>query len=255
MARAYTQVHLKLLWGAGRVCAFPGCEEPLIAVATDADDAKPIAEIAHIVASSDKGPRGDPGFPDEERDLPGNLVLLCPTCHKKVDKQPNSYTSADLRGWKTEAERTGVATSVQAVVDVTFAELDAVSKSLLATPATPLDSLTLPTRPQAKLRHNQLGPESAELYQQGQLRFLDVEAFVADQSAWDDQFGERLAAGFRAQYAAFRTEGLAGDDLYVALAQWAAGGPAAGVRRIGAGLAILSYLFHVCDVFDREPST
>ncbi|MFE4975519.1 HNH endonuclease [Kitasatospora sp. NPDC056651] len=50
-----------------------------------------IAERAHVVAHSDDGPRADPGMPQDLRDDPSNLVLLCPSCHTKADKDPESH--------------------------------------------------------------------------------------------------------------------------------------------------------------------
>jgi len=77
------------------------------------------------------------------------------------------------------------------------------------------------------------------------------EVFFAHE--WNDEFAERLVAGFRAQYDELWHRGLRGDDLYIALADWASGGPLAPFPRKAAGVAIISYLFHTCDVFEREP--
>jgi HNH endonuclease len=54
----------------------------------------PIAERAHIVAHSAKGPRGDRAAPADYLKDPANIVLLCPTCHTKADKDPDAYPSA-----------------------------------------------------------------------------------------------------------------------------------------------------------------
>jgi hypothetical protein len=104
------------------------------------------------------------------------------------------------------------------------------------------------------MRHNDLTVAVAHYYTVGQLRFLDIEAFIATATGWDLDFGERLKAGFRAQYDALWQRGARGDDLYIALASWATGGSLASFPRQAAGVAILSYLFHVCDVFEPEPT-
>lgn len=54
-----------------------------------------IGEIAHIKARNKKGPRYDAALSADEKDSLCNLVLLCPTCHTIVDKNPQIY-SADL---------------------------------------------------------------------------------------------------------------------------------------------------------------
>jgi hypothetical protein len=55
-----------------------------------------IAERAHIVAHSEKGPRGDVEMSGSARNDPANLVLLCPTCHTTVDKDPAAYPAERL---------------------------------------------------------------------------------------------------------------------------------------------------------------
>jgi len=70
MGRSYTDRDLKILWGAGKMCAFPGCRTLLIAPATPSDPEQVIGKVCHIVAHSDDGPRGDPNFPPEDREKP-----------------------------------------------------------------------------------------------------------------------------------------------------------------------------------------
>ncbi|MFE4540343.1 HNH endonuclease [Streptomyces scopuliridis] len=67
----------------------------------------PIAERAHIVAHSDDGPRADSGISQPDRDSPSNIVLLCPNCHTKVDKAPESYP-ADYLTKAKEARKQAV---------------------------------------------------------------------------------------------------------------------------------------------------
>ncbi len=55
-----------------------------------------IAERAHIVAHSEKGPRGDVELSASARNDPANLVLLCPTCHTIIDKDPTANTAGLL---------------------------------------------------------------------------------------------------------------------------------------------------------------
>ncbi len=50
-----------------------------------------VAERAHIIPHSPEGPRGDAARENVAVDDPANLVLLCPTCHTKVDKAADEY--------------------------------------------------------------------------------------------------------------------------------------------------------------------
>jgi hypothetical protein len=254
MGRSYTDRDLKLLWGAAARCAFPGCKKKLIVPATENDEQQVIGIISHIVAHSDNGPRGDPNFPSEDRDKPENLILLCGTHHDMVDVQPNSYSPGDLLRWKTEHETWVDANLSDAVVALTFGELEAVASALVASVPPGEQQIDLPTPPARKMSHNGLSAAIAHYYRIGQLRFADVERFISDSASWDLDFGERLKAGFQTQYEIFWERGRRGDDLYIALANWSSGGPLAEFPRQAAGVAILSYLFHVCDVFEPEPS-
>lgn len=55
-----------------------------------------IAERAHVIAHSDRGPRADRTLTTAERSDTANIVLLCPTCHTQVDKTPESFPAQDL---------------------------------------------------------------------------------------------------------------------------------------------------------------
>src|SRR4051794_9931599 len=128
MGRNILESDMKVLWGAQAMCAFPGCRRPLILAATDHDPARVIGKVAHIVAHSDEGPRGDANFPATDREKPDNLILLCGTDHDRVDVQPNTYTSDDLRRWKREHEEWARDALSDALAAVTFAELDFVTR-------------------------------------------------------------------------------------------------------------------------------
>lgn len=87
---------IKLLWGraAGR-CSANGCHVDLTTVGTSIEA---IGEMAHIIARSSKGPRGRPeGGGSDEYD---NLILLCPSCHSRIDKNPADYPDWQLLEWK-----------------------------------------------------------------------------------------------------------------------------------------------------------
>lgn len=92
---------LKVLFAQSRNrCAAPGCEQPVIAPATSFDSAAPVAQIAHIVARSAAGPRGDPSFPSDQLHDESNLILLCGHHHALVDAQCSTFTVDELRRWK-----------------------------------------------------------------------------------------------------------------------------------------------------------
>lgn len=93
------QSTVKELWGASKnECAHPECNMKI----ADPDEKGVIGEICHIRAQSERGPRYDPSLDEEEIDAASNLVLLCPTHHTIVDKNPENYTPEQLEEWKEE---------------------------------------------------------------------------------------------------------------------------------------------------------
>ena len=93
---------IKILWGrAANRCAFPNCKIEL----TPDSEANTLGEIAHIVAESPKGPRGDTDIPRESRDDYSNLILLCPTHHKMIDNNLGEWTVEKLKQLKEDHEK------------------------------------------------------------------------------------------------------------------------------------------------------
>jgi hypothetical protein len=92
---------LKLLWGrAAGICSKPGCGEDLTALVERG--AYVVGEMAHVIARKPAGPRGTS---DGGSDRYDNLILLCPTHHRHIDKAPEGTYSEDLlREWKTQHE-------------------------------------------------------------------------------------------------------------------------------------------------------
>ena len=95
----------KILWTrAGNQCAFPGCRQDLVEKVQDDGHDIVVGEEAHIVPRSRKGPRGCEPIPQEGMDLYTNIILLCPTHHKIVDKAPEIYTKQCMIDMKSAHE-------------------------------------------------------------------------------------------------------------------------------------------------------
>ena len=90
---------LRLFAAASGHCQKPDCLDALFPVEMGGD--KHIAEMAHVIPHGDAGPRHEDRPPgDFDADTFENLILLCPTCHTKVDKDPETYPRSLLLGWK-----------------------------------------------------------------------------------------------------------------------------------------------------------
>lgn len=69
-------------------CAFPDCSTPVIDSTTNTI----LAEVCHIHAKRDTGPRFNAAQTDEERHGFDNLILMCSVHHKMIDASHNLTT-------------------------------------------------------------------------------------------------------------------------------------------------------------------
>jgi hypothetical protein len=93
------ETKLRLFAASSGHCQRPECMAPLFPL--ELNGVKHIAEMAHVLPHGKAGPRSDE-VPDEgfEPDLFENLLLLCPTCHTIIDKNPDAYPRNLLLTWK-----------------------------------------------------------------------------------------------------------------------------------------------------------
>ena len=91
-----------LIARTGGRCQFKGCNNNLF---IDEFTLKEFnsSNVAHIVASSPDGPRGN-NDSYKLSDNIDNLMLLCPEHHSMIDKYPEQYPTEDLVEMKTEQE-------------------------------------------------------------------------------------------------------------------------------------------------------
>lgn len=93
------------LWArSAGVCYYPGCAEVLYRDATVYWEPINLGELAHNVASSSNGPRGDSVRSAELSDNPDNLLMLCRKHHKTADALAREYREATLKIWKERHE-------------------------------------------------------------------------------------------------------------------------------------------------------
>lgn len=94
------ETKLRLFSDAAGHCQHPDCLQPLFPAEMGGD--KHIAEMAHVIPHGEKGPRHEERPDGEfEADSFENLLLLCPTCHTKIDKNSPAYNRATLLMWKS----------------------------------------------------------------------------------------------------------------------------------------------------------
>lgn len=80
-------------------CQNPDCLDALFPIELGGD--KHIAEMAHMIPHGEAGPRhADRPADDFDPDAFENLILLCPTCHTKIDNDPDGFPRGILLEWK-----------------------------------------------------------------------------------------------------------------------------------------------------------
>lgn len=139
----------------------------------------------------------------------------------------------------------GAVPSSRALERLNFEALRPVLLAIQRQEPDPEPSLAAPSA--AKLERNALSQDAAGLLRQGRRREQLVESFF---SSWPDPgLGEEIAQAFRVRYQGLKASGLPPDDIFGEL-QAFAGGMTGEPARQGAVLAVLSYFFERCDIFE-----
>ena len=232
---------------SGNRCALPDCRRILVEGKTEYDSASLLGFMAHIVGENPGSARYNTDIPIKEKNSYNNLLLLCGSCHKKIDDQENTYTVEKLHEIKKEHEKWIIDSTKNQVINVTFSELDVVTKYLASNQIISESSYVL-IPPKEKITKNELSASTEGLMTMGLTRVKQVGQFI--EKSPDIQFGERLTSGFVNEYKNLKNGGLKGDELFTALLEFA-GGNDSDFKKRAAGLTVLVYLFEKCEVFEK----
>lgn len=260
MARTYNELTIKQLFiSCGHYCPYPECAAELVELSGD----EPIilGEIAHIEASSDVGPRGNPNLTARDRDRYANLLILCPTHHTLVDKAPDRFPSAVLRGWKSAAEERTRQQLAAGILSVTFAEIslicNAFADGALQLPSSPMVAVD----PSRKMAWNGLTDGVRPFFTAGLALAPMIADYIGRQVQLAPSFARRLRAGFLTEYDRLVAAGEEPDSVYLGLISFGSAAVTSPQddhhrRRIleTAANAVLAHLFEICDVFEAPPA-
>ena len=98
------EVKYELWWKAAGRCEFKGCNKPLYKHGVTWDKCI-TAENAHIIADSEKGPRGDNELSKKLAKDEKNIMLVCRECHKYIDHEgKDKYPATTLFEMKKRHE-------------------------------------------------------------------------------------------------------------------------------------------------------
>lgn len=242
---------------SGNACAYPNCGVSLILEAENPGDLdKTIGKVAHICAASEGGPRYDPKMTREERGSVHNLIFLCGPHHDIVDVQLNRHTKEFLVEAKQKHERAVARAMKHAMGQVRFDHLEMVCKALVLEESELNDQIVMPLEVEEKISLNELGNESRDQIKLGMAQVEEVEKFVTLMNSFKPNFGLKLAARFKKEYYGGIADSLSGDELFSSVCYVAQqhAGPIDNSELRAAVLAVVTYLFTMCEIFEHEPT-
>lgn len=110
------------------------------------------------------------------------------------------------------------------------------------------DPAKVPLEPPSskKLEKNELSPDAAELLRVGRLKERLVEDYLSQQ-VWPET-ANRIAEAIRDHYQDLKALKLQADEIFARLRQFV--GTSTDPKREAAELAVMSYFFHRCDIFE-----
>ncbi|MGB9937293.1 MAG: HNH endonuclease [Methanobacterium sp.] len=234
------------------MCAFENCRKDLVLEATENNTAQ-VGKIAHIIASSPKGPRADPNYPKEKINSFENLILLCPNHHDEIDLLIHKYPAEKLREIKRNHESWLDGLIDDGMSEFGFYELgkavEGIKEVIESKPYNSEEDFHLIT-PDDKISKNSLSKES-----RGQIIMAlrggeEVRKFFNDKKNDDPHFPDIITLGFQKKYLELKSQGFAEDMLFKEMVKFAEGGTKNNVQQ-AASLAILCHLFELCEVFEK----
>lgn len=242
-------VKLILAFRSGDLCALPGCGRRLTVDGEDGSSAS-TGEAAHIAGEKPDAARYDPEMTDEARNAVPNLIYLCGDCHTKIDKLENDWPVPKLLAIKAVHEAKVGRAVEEAFADVNFPELSKATAWLAdIEPAKDVVDFALLT-PEAKIKRNNLSNGARHIITAGLASRKVVSDFIEAETREDSDYPERLKSGFLSEYHRLRALGYRDNDLFDLMCVFAQRGSASQAQKT-AGLAVLVYLFEICDVFEK----
>jgi hypothetical protein len=247
MAASYP-TKIILAFRSGGICAFPSCNKHLTHEATAGPDTY-IGEAAHICGEKLGAARYLSTMTDDERNDVGNLMFMCPEHHTIIDKVEKDWPTGRLVEIKDRHELEVRRAMEEAFADVAFPELQT-SISWVASQSPIANGAFDLVPPDEKIKKNSLSHGARHIVAAGLAARSTVSAYVQAEAQLDPDFPERLKAGFLEEYYRLRKEGHAGDHLFELMCSFAQRGLRKQADKT-AGIAVLVYLFELCDVFEK----
>lgn len=249
--RNYSPLTIKLLFGfAGGHCSM--CKTKIVLNATENDGVAQIGEIAHIIGSSEYGPRGDGNFPEDKLDDYENLILLCPSCHKKIDKQPNSYSPSGLHEIKSNHEKWVDEQLEVSNLEISSKELDLIIKNISSGDYESSFSFEEFEHIDVsdKIDKNDFSNQVKRFLDIGLMKTYEVKSFVTEMDKLDKNFINRLKSFFKVKYLKLKEKYDDNDEIFLELWNYIKKDANSFIEE-AAALSVLCYMFELCEVFEK----
>ena len=237
----------QLYLSSGPECAMPDCKIILSTKNESTNKISYIGEIAHICGIEQSAARFDNSLDPNDVDNYNNLILLCRNCHKKIDSDVIEYSPSKLRRIKIDHEKSKRTVTLKSIIDVSFAELDVLTKYLTSDTVSLDEDYTI-THLGEKIKKNELSSDISSLIRIGMSRVNLIGKYI-DHNL-DVSFGIRLRTGFINEYKKLCEKNHSGDEIFSELLYYA-GGMSNDPKKYAAALAIVVYFFETCEVFEK----
>lgn len=235
---------------SGNRCAFPACPQRLYIEGGNTTGGAVIGEAAHIAGEKPGARRYDASMTDAQRNGLANLVFLCTNHHTEIDKPGTLYTTAEITLWKIEHEKRIDDAVFAAMPEVTFSELDIVTRTIAAGQYQHFDGDFTVLSPTDKMQRNGLTNRSRAALTMGLAAAPIVGAFVSEITKTVPSFEGGLKKGFQTKYDSLGASGVKGDALFDELCMFSSK-YSSDLQVRAASLAVVAYLFEACDVFEK----
>lgn len=204
----------------------------------------------HIIAVKQGGPRYSSAYPTEKLNDETNIFLLCGTHHKIVDDHPEKYTVDVLRKMKANHEREVRQRMIEDVGNLDFREIEQLLQHIKSSPQNSKSSNWSLISINEKIKRNQLSDSSRDYLKIGLLKVQEVKEYIEFADSSIPYFSEKIRQFFISRYLDIKTREEDPDSIFLSLLSCIEGDDADFGRR-AAALAVLTYLFERCEVFEK----
>lgn len=237
---------------SGGVCAL--CNTPL--TVEDKDCERFLGEYAHIYPQEANGPRCEDiikdGIHQDFIDSDKNLMLLCPTCHTTIDKKPvKTYTVKYLQEKKKQHEQKVRQRLETETLKMTIAELEIICKKIISSEefsvfcgVTDFSIISI----QEKIDKNKLSSVVEDI-RLGLMQANFIRDYLSKMNEIDPMFTYNLVESFKKVYGRL-SELYKEDELYYGIMDEICP-DCRNLSLRSAANAVLAYLFHECEIFEK----